>query len=96
MALNGCRQLTTEGWLGCGYSRCPPRTPSTKRELAEIAEHNAKMTGCPDEVVVAAYTLDDRIGVGLRLSASQQAKKGHSLDEGMLAFRPAREPGRRC
>jgi hypothetical protein len=29
--------------------------PSTKRELAEIAEHNAKMTGCPDEVVVAAY-----------------------------------------
>jgi hypothetical protein len=27
----------------------------TKLELAEIAEHNAKMTGWPDKVVVAAY-----------------------------------------
>jgi hypothetical protein len=34
---------------------CAAGTPSTKLELAEIAEHNAKMTGCPDEVVVAAY-----------------------------------------
>jgi predicted dienelactone hydrolase len=32
---------------------CPAGTPSTKRELAEIAEHNAKMTGY--EVAVAAY-----------------------------------------
>jgi hypothetical protein len=51
-------------WVPAAYDRglaglpvlpCPARTPSTKRELAEIAEHNAKMTGCPDEVVVAAY-----------------------------------------
>ena len=51
-------------WVPVAYERglaglpiipCPARTPSTKRELAEIAEHNAKMTGCPDEVVVAAY-----------------------------------------
>ena len=51
-------------WVSAAYDRglagppvlsCPAGTPSTKRELAEIAEHNAKMTGCPDEVVVAAY-----------------------------------------
>lgn len=51
-------------WLPAAYERglaglpvlpCPARTPSTKRELAEIAEHNAKMAGCPDEVAVAAY-----------------------------------------
>jgi CRP-like cAMP-binding protein len=43
------------GLAGLPVLPCPARTPSTKRELAEIAEHNAKMTGCPDEVVVAAY-----------------------------------------
>jgi hypothetical protein len=51
-------------WVPAAYERglarltvlpCPAREPSTKLELAEIAEHNAKMTGCPDEVVVAAY-----------------------------------------
>ena len=51
-------------WLPAAYERglaglpvlpCPAREPSTKLELAQIAEHNAKMTGCPDEVVVAAY-----------------------------------------
>jgi hypothetical protein len=51
-------------WLPAAYERglaglpilpCSARMPSTKRELAEIAEHNAKMTVCPDEVVVAAY-----------------------------------------
>ena len=51
-------------WLSAAYDRgvaglpvlpCLARTPSTKRELAEIAEHNAKITGCPDEVAVAAY-----------------------------------------
>lgn len=51
-------------WVSAAYDRglaglavlpCAAGTPSTKRELAEIAEHNAKMTGCPDEVVVAAY-----------------------------------------
>src|SRR5262245_10310719 len=51
-------------WLAAAYERglaglpvlpCTARTPSTRRELAEIAEHNAKMTGCPDELVVAAY-----------------------------------------
>jgi hypothetical protein len=51
-------------WVPAAYDRglaglrvlpCSARTPSTKRELAEIAEHNAKMTGCPEEVVVAAY-----------------------------------------
>ena len=51
-------------WVSAAYDRglaglavlpCAAGTPSTKRELAEIAEHNAKMTGCPDEVVVAVY-----------------------------------------
>jgi hypothetical protein len=51
-------------WLPAAYERglaglpvlsCPAHEPSTKLELAEIAEHNAKMTGCPDEVVVAVY-----------------------------------------
>ena len=51
-------------WVSAAYDRglaglavlpCAAGTPSTKRELAEIAEHNAKMTGCPDEVAVAAY-----------------------------------------
>ena len=51
-------------WVPAAYERglaglpilpCPSHEPSTKLELAEIAEHNAKMTGCPDAVVVAAY-----------------------------------------
>jgi hypothetical protein len=51
-------------WVPAAYERglarspvlsCPAREPPTKLELAEIAEHNARMTGCPDEVVVAAY-----------------------------------------
>jgi hypothetical protein len=51
-------------WLLAAYDRglaglpvlpCPSREPSTKLELAAIAEHNAKMTGCPDDVAVAAY-----------------------------------------
>lgn len=51
-------------WVSAAYDRglaglpvlpCTARTPTTRRELAEIAEHNAKMTGCPDEVIVAAY-----------------------------------------
>ena len=52
------------GWVSAAYDRglaglpvlpCPARAPSSKRELAEIAEHNAKMTGFPHEVVVVAY-----------------------------------------
>jgi hypothetical protein len=51
-------------WLPAAYARglsglpvlpCSVSEPSTRLELAEIAEHNAKMTGCPDEVAVAAY-----------------------------------------
>src|SRR5262245_21241706 len=43
------------GLAGLSILSCPASEPSTKLELAQIAEHNAKMTGCPDEVAVAAY-----------------------------------------
>src|SRR5262245_31981076 len=51
-------------WLPAAYERglaglpvlpCPAREPATKLELAEVGEHNAKMTRRPDEVAVAAY-----------------------------------------